>query len=130
MADPPPLTRETLQYLSYRESDQLTIGQLGPTPAPSAGRYHMVIDQHVKCRQEGVQFFRHTLILNTLLPSGDTDPPHMIFTASTIQPRGHGIVVFAGSGSAVASRVHLPGNWTARSAWVISASLAISPLMN
>ncbi len=44
----------------------------------------MVINQHVQCCQEGVQFFRHTLIMNTLLPPSNTDLPHTTFTESTI----------------------------------------------
>lgn len=82
--DPASLAGETLDHLSDRERDQLTVGQLGSASPARARRHHMVINKHVECRQEGVQFFRHTLILNTLHPHGDTDPPHMIFTESLI----------------------------------------------
>jgi hypothetical protein len=52
--------------------------------AAGARRDDVVVDQHVECGEEGVQVFRHRLIMNTLLLRGDTSPPHMIFTASII----------------------------------------------
>jgi hypothetical protein len=70
--------------LRDREADQFTVGEIGSMTTPGAGRDHVIIDQHIECSQEGVQVFRHRLIMNTLLLRGDTSPPHMIFTASII----------------------------------------------
>ncbi|CAM3902957.1 hypothetical protein KIPE111705_30715 [Kibdelosporangium persicum] len=67
MPDPAPLAGVPQQHLSHGQGDQLAVGQQRPTAASGAGWYHVIVDQHVECGQEGVQFFRHTLILNTLL---------------------------------------------------------------
>jgi hypothetical protein len=40
-----------------------------------AGRHDVVVDQHVECREEGVQIVRHRLIMDALLPCPDTGIP-------------------------------------------------------
>lgn len=84
MADPSSFAVAALQHLSHSQRDQLTVGQFRSAATTSARRYDMVINEHVECDQEGVQFFRHTLILNTLLLRGDHAPPHKTFTESFI----------------------------------------------
>jgi hypothetical protein len=68
MADPAAFAVETKQHLSHSEADQFTVSQIWSAAPTGAGRDHMVVNEHVECRQEGVQVFAHTLILNTLLP--------------------------------------------------------------
>jgi hypothetical protein len=72
VSDPAPLTVVTLHHLGDGQGDQLTVGQFGSAATTGAGRDDMVIDQHIKCRQEGVQIVRHRLILNALLSCPDT----------------------------------------------------------
>jgi hypothetical protein len=47
---------------------QLTVGGQGCSATTDASFHHVIVDQHVQCCEEGVQFFRHTLILNALRP--------------------------------------------------------------
>jgi hypothetical protein len=70
--------------LRDREADQFTVGEFWSMSSAGTGRDYVVIDQHIECGEEGVQVVGHTSILNTLHPRGDTDPLHMIFTASII----------------------------------------------
>jgi hypothetical protein len=82
--DPAAFTIETKQHLSHGKTDQFTVSQLRSTPTTDTRWNHMVIDEHIECCQEGVQFFAHTLILDTLLPRPEPGPLHMIFTESII----------------------------------------------
>jgi hypothetical protein len=82
--DPPALGGEAEQHLRHRQRQQLAVGQLRSSAASSPGRHHMIVDQHVQCGQEGVQFFRHTLILNTLRPLLASRRADAIFKESTI----------------------------------------------
>jgi hypothetical protein len=84
VADPAAFLVIAQHDLRDREADQFTVGELGPVATTGARRDDVVVDQHVECGEEGVQVFRHRLIMNTLLLRGDTSPPHMIFTASII----------------------------------------------
>ncbi len=68
MADPATFAVIALQHLGHCQGDQFAVGQQGLTAATDASRNHVIVDQHVQCGQEGVQFFRHTLILNALRP--------------------------------------------------------------
>jgi hypothetical protein len=77
-------TWRTQRRLGNSETDQFTVGELGSVAAAGTGCHDMVVNQYVKCGQEGVQVVRHRLILNTLSPCPDIDPVHMIFTASII----------------------------------------------
>jgi hypothetical protein len=71
--------------LGDREADEFTVGEIGSVSPAGARRDDVVIDQHVECREEGVQVVGHTSILDTLLLCGDTRAKlHMIFTASII----------------------------------------------
>lgn len=68
MTDPATFGVIPQQHLGHRQREQLAIGQQRLTAPPRSGPGDVIVDQHVKSGQEGVQFFRHTLILNTLLP--------------------------------------------------------------
>ena len=68
MTDPATFAVIALQHLGYRQGDQLAVGQQGRTATPDTSRNHVIVDQHIQCSQEGVQFFGHTLILNALRP--------------------------------------------------------------
>jgi hypothetical protein len=68
MADPATFAVIALQHLGHRQGDQFAVGQQGRPATTDASRNHMIVDQHVQCGQEGVQFFAHTLILSALLP--------------------------------------------------------------
>ena len=74
MTDPAALVGVAQQDLRNRETDQFTVGEIGSVSAAGAWRDDVVIDQHVECGQEGVQVFRHTLIVDTLPPYLDTGP--------------------------------------------------------
>lgn len=63
---PAPLAVVAQQHLRHRQGDQLTVGQQRLATPTRARRHHMVVDQHVQCGQEGVQFFAHTSILNAV----------------------------------------------------------------
>jgi hypothetical protein len=68
MPDPAPFAVIPLQHLGHRQGDQLAVGQQGRPATTDTSRHHMIVDQHIQCSQEGVQFFAHTLILNALRP--------------------------------------------------------------
>jgi len=62
------------QHLRHRQAHQLGIGQLlrPPRTAPARGD-HMIVDQHIQCRQEGVEVCSH-------------ERPSMPSSLSTINP--------------------------------------------
>lgn len=72
VADPAALAVVAQHDLDDRQADQFTVGEFGSMASSGAGRNDVVVDQHVKCGEEGVQVFRHILILNALLPCPDT----------------------------------------------------------
>jgi hypothetical protein len=48
------------QHLRHRQADQLRVGQLlGMAGAALARGHHVIVDQHVQCRQEGIQVCCH-----------------------------------------------------------------------
>jgi hypothetical protein len=67
MPDPATFAVIPLQHFGHRH-DQFAVGEQGRPATTDPSLNHMIIDQHVRCGQEGVQFFAHTLILNALLP--------------------------------------------------------------
>jgi hypothetical protein len=68
MADPATFAVIALQHLSDRQGDQFTVAEQGLRAMTGASRHYVIVDQHVQCGQDGVQFFPHALILNTLRP--------------------------------------------------------------
>jgi HTH-like domain len=64
--DPSSFTVETQQHLGHRQTQQLTVGQLGPPAATMARFNHLIIDQDIQFSQEGFQFFRHKLSVGAL----------------------------------------------------------------
>jgi hypothetical protein len=56
------------QHLGHRQGDQLAVGEQRCPATTSASLYHVIVDQHVQCAQEGVQVSSHILILNALRP--------------------------------------------------------------
>jgi len=68
----------------HREADQFAVGEVGSVSTAGAGWHDVVIDQHVECRQEGVQLVGHNIDLGHPPPVSVTRPLHMIFTASII----------------------------------------------
>jgi hypothetical protein len=85
VADPAAFAVEPEQDLGHGEGDQFAVAQQGLAAASGAWRHDMIVDQHVQFGQEGVQFFRHTLILGALLScSRHRHAPHTSFTESTI----------------------------------------------
>jgi hypothetical protein len=74
VANPAAFVVVTQHDLGYGQADQFTISEIGTVAPTCAGRDYEVVDQHVQCGQEGVQVFRHTLIMDTLLPCPDTGP--------------------------------------------------------
>ena len=71
VAYPAPFVVVTQHDLGDGEAGEFTVGEIGSVSAPGTGRSDVVVDQHVECRQKGVQLIGHTLILNTLLPCPD-----------------------------------------------------------
>ena len=53
MPDPSSFTVETQQHLGHRQTQQLTVGQLGPPAATMARFNHLIIDQNIQFSQEG-----------------------------------------------------------------------------
>ncbi|MBP2051256.1 hypothetical protein J2Z21_004227 [Streptomyces griseochromogenes] len=64
-AQPAGLAVKAQHRLGHGQGDQFRVGQPGRPAAPPRG-LQMVIDMHVQCGQEGVQFGRHNLMLDTL----------------------------------------------------------------
>jgi hypothetical protein len=84
MPDPAAFIVISQQDLGNSEANQFTVSEIGSVATAGTGYHDVVVNQHVKCGQEGVQVVRHRLILNTLSPCPDIDPDHMTFTASII----------------------------------------------
>lgn len=59
-ADPVPGRGEAEQDLGDRQAKQFGVREFRGSPDP-ATRRHMVVDEHVQCRQKGVQVCLHTL---------------------------------------------------------------------
>ena len=62
VAQPQPVVLQprAQQHLRHRQAHQLGIGQLlRPARATPARGDHMVVDQHIQCRQEGVEVCSH-----------------------------------------------------------------------
>jgi hypothetical protein len=60
VANPATLVVIAQHDLSDREADQLTVSEVWSVATAGAGWDDMVVDQHVKCGQEGVEVFGHT----------------------------------------------------------------------
>jgi len=83
--DPAAFATEPEQRLGHGQREQLAVAQQGRTAASRAWSHDVVVDQHVEFGQEGVQFFRHTLILGALRScAGHQHAPYTGFTESTI----------------------------------------------
>jgi hypothetical protein len=52
--DPAAFTVETKQHLGHSETDQFTVSQHRSAPTTDTRWDHVVIDEHVECREEGV----------------------------------------------------------------------------